>query len=92
MNTHSNTQTLPFPINSDWYVQDRRYSITILENGDWAGEGHLCNGVFADSTATLGTGDDMEAEAFETIENAIREGNSSVVLREYKWDWILEPI
>lgn len=62
-------------------------TISIDENGIWAGSGTLRDGIIEDCMAILGDDQDMAEKAYEAIEQAIADGESSVTIGEYTWTW-----
>ena len=61
--------------------------ISLSENSIWAGTGNLRDGIIEDSPAILGDDQDMAEKAYEAIEQAIADGETSVTIGDYTWAW-----
>lgn len=64
--------------------------ISISENGVWAGNGALVDGVIEDCPAVLGRDQDMSEAAYAAIEQAIAAGNSRASIGDYTWTWDID--
>ncbi|MFW6024035.1 MAG: hypothetical protein ACOC8P_00260 [Dichotomicrobium sp.] len=66
---------------------DTHHTISIEENGVWAGTGQLVDGSIQNCPAILGDDQDMAERAYEAIEQAIARGEHNVTIDDYTWTW-----
>lgn len=64
-----------------------KISISISENGIWAGDGNLNEGRIEDCPAILGGDQDTADAVYEAIESAIAEGESTVEVGGKSYSW-----
>lgn len=65
-------------------------NISIYENGTWAGNGELIDGVVENCSAVLGDDQEMADSAYHAISAAIEAGESIATIGAYTWTWEIE--
>jgi len=71
------------------YIEEEKTmkKISVTEDGVWAGTGTFNNGSIENCAAVLGDDRDMSERAYDAIEEAIADGETSVAIGDYIWEW-----